>query len=152
MATKDESFQCVVIAPQGKLVNCQASSVIFPAHDGYVGIWQNHVPMFCGVGLGIMEVRKFIPGQPQGSVIYLLINEGFLLMTHNQLTATATEAISLEGMDSDKVEQTLEKTRKKLATGTFTKHQLWVENRKLTVLTKLAARYKDAGRQNAETK
>jgi len=144
MATKDESFQCVIIAPQGKLIDCKAESVVFPAHDGYVGIWQNHMPMFCSVGLGIMEVRPLTEGPVPAKTRYLIINGGFLLMTHNQLTATASEAIFFEGMEAEKIEQFIERDKKKLTTATYTTHQRWVENKKISLMEQLAKQYIEA--------
>ena len=32
-----KAFNCVVIAPTGKLMDCQTTSVVFPAYDGQVG-------------------------------------------------------------------------------------------------------------------
>ncbi len=138
MTTNDETFQCVVIAPQGTLVNCVATSVVFPGHDGFVGILPHHIPMFCRLGLGIMKIRRFSSDQLSKNDICLLINRGFLLKGPNLLTATTSEAFCFEGMDAEKIEQTLEKVSRRITKGTFTRHQRWVENRKLSLLTGLA--------------
>jgi F-type H+-transporting ATPase subunit epsilon len=140
MAADVKTFQCEVIAPQGKIITCQATSVTFPAHDGYMGIWPDHMPMFCGLGLGFMEIQRPSSEQPGGKRLRLLINTGFLLVSHNLLSVAATEAFFFEGMSADKIEQTIEKERRRLETKKFTKHQLWVENRKLALMEKLAGR------------
>jgi len=44
-------------APPGKVIDCKATSIVFPAHDGMVGILCDHMPMFCELGLGMMEVE-----------------------------------------------------------------------------------------------
>jgi F-type H+-transporting ATPase subunit epsilon len=152
MAERDDSFQCMVIAPQGKLIDCKAESVVFPAHDGYVGIWRNHMPMFCSVGLGMMEVMPLNQGPAQSKTKYMIINGGFLLMTHNELTTTASEAIFFEGMEAEKIEQFIDRAKKKLTTGTYTTHQLWVENKKISLMEQLAKRYTESSKQNAEAK
>jgi len=145
MTTDDKIFNCVVIAPQGTLVNCEATSVVFPGHDGFVGILPYHIPMFCQLGLGIMKIERFSSDQPAKNNIHLLVNKGFLLMCSNTLTAITQEAISFEGMDAEKIEQMLGKIRKHLATGTLTKHQQEIEGRKLSLLTGLARLYTEAG-------
>ena len=147
MATDKGLVQCVVIAPQGKLASVAATSVMFPAHDGYIGIWPGHMPMLCRLGMGIMEIKPYTPEPGHKRPIRLFINRGFLMISSNHLTATVTEGVSFEGMDAEKIEQSLERVRRRISTGTFTKHQHWVENSKLTLLTRLAGFYIDANRQ-----
>ena len=53
----DNTFQCVVVAPPGKIIDCKATSIVFPAHDGMVGVLYDHMPMFCELGLGMMEIE-----------------------------------------------------------------------------------------------
>jgi len=132
-------FQCVVIAPQGTLLNCTATSVVFPAHDGYAGVWHGHMPMLCKLGLGIMEVKYQAPQRPLGQdQAFLLIDGGFALNSSNVLTIIAPEAISLENVPAEKVEQMLEKSRKKLSSAVYTPQQRQDETRKLSLLTRLA--------------
>ncbi len=141
MTTSDGIFQCVVIAPQGTLVNCAATSVVFPGYDGFIGVLPHHIPMFCQLGLDIMKIERFSSNRLAKNYIYLLINRGFLLIGPNVLTVTTPEAFSFEGMDAKKIEQSLDKVRNRFVTGAFTKRQRWVENRKLLLLTKLAGLY-----------
>ena len=147
MAKEQGRFQCVVIAPQGKVVDCPASSVVFPCHDGFVGVMPGHLPIFCRLGMDIMKIKRFGSQHFEKDYIYLLINRGFLLMGTGLLTVTTSEAFSFEGLGAEKIEGILEKERRRLATGTFTMHQHWVENRKLTLLTRLTALYTNANRQ-----
>jgi F0F1-type ATP synthase epsilon subunit len=145
-------FRCVVIVPQGTLLNCATTSVVFPAHDGYVGIWPNHMPMFCKLGLGIMEIKQADGENSRNGRAHLFIDGGFALLSSNLLTITAYEAISLEGAGAEKVRQTVEKFRRRLATGAYTPHQRWCEEKKLSLLLRLAHLYGYAEEQGATAK
>ncbi|MCX5638486.1 MAG: ATP synthase F1 subunit epsilon [Planctomycetota bacterium] len=133
----NRTFHCVVIAPAGRLLDCKAASVVFPAHDGQVGILYNHMPMFCELGLGIMEVKTRPGENRQEDKIRLLIDGGFALISSNLLTIIASDAICGRELEREKIEQMLEKSRKKLASGTFTPEQRQYEVKKNGLLASL---------------
>jgi F0F1-type ATP synthase epsilon subunit len=141
VVSADKTFRCVVIAPAGRLLDCQAASVIFPAHDGQVGILYNHMPMFCRLGLGIMEVKSDQADQSRpvfdGDKIRVLIDGGFALVSSNLLTIIASDAVCSRGLEKEKVQQVLEKSRKKLAGGALTGEQRRYEMKKNTLLESL---------------
>lgn len=135
----DKIFRCVVTARAGKLLDCKTASVVFPAHDGQTGILYNHMPLFCRLGLGIMEVK----GLPSDTDIraadsFLLIDGGVALIGSNLLTVIAQDAIYLHGVKPERVEKMLEKAGTKLARGTYTVQQRRHETEKLSLLIKLA--------------
>ena len=132
MSDTDRTFRCVVIAPSGRLLDCQVTSVIFPAHDGQVGILYNHMPMFCKLGLGIMEVKT-----QQEDNLRLLIDGGFALIGSNLLRIIASVAISGRALEKEKIEQILEKSAKKLTGAVFTPEQRWHELQKNALLARL---------------
>ncbi len=138
VATADRTFRCVVIAPAGRLLDCKAASVVFPAHDGQVGILYNHMPMFCELGLGIMEVTcARLDENAQEDRIRLLIDGGFALISSNLLTVIASDAICGRDLEKEKVEQMLEKSRKKLAGGALTAEHRQHEVKKNALLASL---------------
>ena len=138
MTATDRTFRCVVISPAGRLLDCQTASVVFPAHDGQVGVLYNHMPMFCELGLGIMEV-KYIPlnENVQEDKIHLLIDGGFALISSNLLTIIASDAICGRDLKRERIEQMLEKSRRKLASGTFVPQQREHEIRRNALLVRL---------------
>jgi F0F1-type ATP synthase epsilon subunit len=94
MADDDRTFQCVLIAPSGKLLDCRTPSAVFPAHDGQVGVMTDHMPMFCKLGLGIMEVkRQAADAQAAGSSFFLL-DGGFAMVVENLLKVVSYQVIS----------------------------------------------------------
>lgn len=109
------TFRCLVIAPSGKMLDCTTSSVIVPAHDGYRGILANHMPLFCEMGLGIVEIKS-VDSQSATWLkpIYILIDGGFALFASNLLTVLVYDAINPQGLDADELRHEIEKAEKKL--------------------------------------
>lgn len=131
-------FQCVVVAPPGKVIDCRATSVIFPAHDGMVGILRDHMPMFCELGLGMMEVEYLSEkaDKPQ-SKAFLVIDKGFVLIGENLLTLITNDAVSSIDAKKEKIEHKIEKLTKKLSTAAYTPDQQEHETKKLALLKQL---------------
>jgi F-type H+-transporting ATPase subunit epsilon len=139
MTEPNETFQCVVISPRGKLLECETVSVVFPAHDGQVGVWRNHMPMLCKLGLGIMSVENAAGEvELQTQHTYLLIDGGFAQVSNNLLTIITQDAICFKDMEAEKIEKVLESEKNKLAHGVFSPQQRKHEEQKLSFLMKLA--------------
>ena len=76
------TFQCSVVTPEREVLpNCEATAVVFPAHDGEIGILRGRAPLLCRLGTGRMKVRK-----ASGETEYLVIDGGFAQMIDNRLT------------------------------------------------------------------
>jgi F0F1-type ATP synthase epsilon subunit len=138
MEETPSKFQCSVIAPTGKLLDCPASSVIIPAHDGLRGILRNHIPMFCALGLGIMEVRKELPELKEiVKPLYLMIDGGFALFVANLLKVVAYDAVSIEGLSGEQIEHIRQKEQKRLTHKGLTKAEYNKELARVKFLEKL---------------
>jgi F0F1-type ATP synthase epsilon subunit len=111
MSSETPKFQCVVITPQGTLVNCNAASALVPAHDGYVGILAHHMPFFCKLGLGIMQISSDGSAAPPT----LLIDGGFAMVSSNVLTVIASQAVSPTHTKNEKIRQDIDTLRKSSA-------------------------------------
>ena len=112
------AFRCIVVSPLGKLLDCMATSVVFPAHDGKVGIWYGHIPMLCKLDVGVMKITGVPPDidtPPQ--VTSLLIEGGFALLDANILTITAFDTASLEDNSAEKIHLLKRPKAKKSALG-----------------------------------
>jgi F0F1-type ATP synthase epsilon subunit len=109
------TFDCIVIGPSGKLLDCKTASVIFPAHDGQVGVWYNHTPMFCKLGLGIVRVARETSGinQPDfGEIsraedVLLLVDGGFVMVCSNLLKVVSYDVVFPAVLKPEGIEQTI---------------------------------------------
>lgn len=92
--SEDRTFHCMVIAPTGKLLDCWSPSVVFPAHDGQVGVLWNHMPFFCKLGLGILEVKctPAVAGTPRST--FMLVDGGFAGVCENLLKVVSYDIIA----------------------------------------------------------
>jgi F-type H+-transporting ATPase subunit epsilon len=106
-------FQCVVLTPRATLLDCKTLSITLPAHDGQMGVWQDHMPMLCKLGLGIMEVRDFTTDDDQTpSRTYFLVDGGFARIINNVVTVLAYDVMTVadvETADAEKMRLEAEK-------------------------------------------
>lgn len=143
MAENDNTFKCVVIAPAGKLLDCSTTSVVFPAHDGFVGILHNHIPMLCKLGLGIMKIAPISEDQAGPSPdMLLVIDGGFALVSSNIVTLTSYEAVDFRELSAERIDNILLRQKKKLTLPGVSPQQHAHDEKKLALMTQLAAIYK----------
>jgi len=135
------AFQCVVVAPPGKIIDCKATSIVFPAHDGMVGVLYNHMPMFCELGLGMMEVEYVSENadKPQRNKAFVVIDKGFALIGENLATIVSNDAVSSIDVKKEKIEHIIERIEKKISTAAYPPDQQEHETRKVALLKNLLA-------------
>jgi len=138
MEQEQGKFQCVVIAPAGTMLDSPAYSVVIPAHDGLRGIMYNHLPMFCALGLGIMEIRKEKPELKEVQrPSFFLIDGGFALLAANHLSICAYDAVSIEGLSEDEVNLIRQRFAKRLARKDISKEERSRQAQRAQFLDKL---------------
>ncbi len=137
----DNTFQCIVVAPPGKVFDCQATSIVFPAHDGMVGVLYDHMPMFCELGLGMMEIDYVseADGKAQHNKAEVVIDSGFALIGQNLATIVSNDAVSSIDVKKEKIERMIEHINKRLSAGAYTPDQQVHETQKVELLKKLLA-------------
>lgn len=131
-----KAFNCVVIAPTGKLMDCQTTSVVFPAYDGQVGVWYNHMPMFCNLGLGVMEVKRVRDDQ-QMEDVFILVDGGFSMVCSNQLQVVSYDVIFPRDIKPDDVEQIMTSLKKDISSDALDQQHRQHQAKKLALLTHL---------------
>ena len=137
MPAMHPAFQCVVTSPSGRLIDCMATSVVFPAHDGEVGILYNHIPMLCELGMGIMKITGVPPDiDTSPSETFLFIDGGFALLAANVLAITAFEAISPRDTESARMEQIIERAERTAAEAAISQQRSYYL-RKISLLKRL---------------
>jgi len=139
------TFQCVVIAPQGRILDCRATSVMFPAHDGQVGIMYNHMPMFCKLGLDIMKVTLCPSAQePLAEDIFLLIDGGFAMIGPDMVELIVYDVVSFKDTKVGKIERMIEDIKKTVVTGRYSVQQSQRNTKKISLLTRFVQMSKPA--------
>ncbi len=112
-------FRCVLLMPEGSLLDCKASAVSLPGHDGSLGILRNHAPMLCKLGMGIMAVRD-IAGREDA---FFFIDGGFARVSENSLTVLAYDVVSFEHMEDAEIEDLVSKARETVVGQAYIRQQ-----------------------------
>lgn len=53
--TKSAILRCIIVTPQNPVIDTEVVDVVFPAHDGLLGILPGHTPMLCNLGVGLLQ-------------------------------------------------------------------------------------------------
>lgn len=83
---KSDTFHCSVITPERSVLDCEATSVVFPAHDGEMGILRDRAALVCKLGIGTLRVEATDGGKT------LYVDGGFAQMLDNHLTILTAQA------------------------------------------------------------
>ena len=111
---RSDTFHCSVITPERAVLEADATSVVFPAHDGEVGILKNHAPLLYKLGVGVLRVKT-----PEGEQAFF-IDGGFAQMVDNRLTLLTQQARPVAEIDRAVADRAREEARALPATGSET--------------------------------
>ncbi len=104
MATS-ETFECSVITPERKVLECDAKFVSFPAHDGEMGILRKRAPLVCKLGIGPLRITT-----ADGKHTFF-VDEGFAQVFQNRLTILTEQARRIDELDAEQAQQALVEAR-----------------------------------------
>ena len=113
-------FNCVLLSPGKKLIDCRAGSVILPGHNGMLGIMRNHAPMLFKLTRGIVQIKDIADRKDA----FYLVEDGFGRISENYLTILANEIFTFEGMETDEAERSAAKSKEIIAGGAYIKKQI----------------------------
>ena len=136
-----KAFHCTLIDPTGKLLDCQTTSVVFPAHDGQIGILYDHMPMLCQLGLGIMRVDILSSDKykgPSQTETSFFVDGGFALVAANSVTIIAYDAFALQEIKRERITSMIERTARGLPAAALSDNQRLHEDERLRVLRRIA--------------
>ncbi len=120
-------------------MDCQTTSVVFPAHDGQVGVWYNHMPMLCKLGLGIMEVKRLRDDQ-QTEDLFFLVDGGFSMVCANLLKVVSYDVIFPRELKPEGIEQLTASLKKEMSSAALDQQQRQHQAKKLALLTHVLER------------
>lgn len=95
------TFQCTIITPEREVLNEPATSAVFTAHDGEIGILLNRAPLVTKLGIGHVRVDG-----PSGTREFF-IDGGFAQMLNNVLTILTEQAQAVEDINLASAQQAL---------------------------------------------
>lgn len=115
MTTLD-TFQCSVITPERKVLECDANFVAFPAHDGEMGVLNRRAPIVCKLGIGVLRVEtpdqsRDREGATEMVKHVLFVDGGFAQVVDNRLTILTQQARKADDLEAAAAGQALIEAR-----------------------------------------
>lgn len=87
------------------MLECDATFVAFPAHDGEMGVLSHRAPLVCKLGIGPMRIES------EGSQKTIYIDGGFAEVSGDKLTILTEQAKELTDIDVEAAGQALIEAR-----------------------------------------
>ena len=102
---KPDTFQCSVVTPEQTVLECDATFVAFPAHDGEMGALVNRAPLVCKLGIGRLRIES-----PEENYV-MFVDGGFAQVVENRLTILTQQAVKSDEIDAEGAKQALVEAR-----------------------------------------
>ena len=96
-----DKLSFALVSPERELFNGDVDQVVVPGSEGEFGVLPNHAPVMSVIKPGALKVLN------DGAERRIFVNGGFADVTPEGLTVLAEEAIDLEDISADKIEQDL---------------------------------------------
>ncbi|WP_368293390.1 F0F1 ATP synthase subunit epsilon [Dehalobacter sp. TBBPA1] len=102
------TFNFVVVAPAGEVLNTEVEFILAPGAEGELGILANHSPLIANLVIGVVRYTQ------NGKVEKMAIGGGFLEVVQNKATILADTAELAESIDVARAEAAKERAEKRL--------------------------------------
>ncbi len=89
------TFHCSVITPERNVLECDATFVAIPAHDGEIGILSGRAPLVCKLGIGTLRVEV---GDEKH---VFLVDQGFAQVLENRVSILTQHAYKADELDRE---------------------------------------------------
>lgn len=86
------AFQCDIVTPDQEVFKESVTSVVLPAHDGYMGILTGRAPILLRLGAGMLTATL-----AAGGTRAFQVRRGVAHMRNNNLTVLAESAEPVAG-------------------------------------------------------
>ena len=99
------TFQCSIITPEAAVLECDATFVAFPAHDGEMGIMTGRAPLVCKLGISQLRVET------DSEKHVLFVDGGFAQVSGRNLSILTEQAKGADKIDGDSASTALIEAR-----------------------------------------
>jgi len=103
---KRDTFHCSVVTPERQVLDCESTSVVFPAHDGELGVLVDRAPLVCRLGIGVARIDC------AGETTHLYVDGGFAQVVNNRLTLLTQQAKKGSEIDRARAKESLDEAYK----------------------------------------
>lgn len=99
---KRRQLYCSVITPEQAVFEADVNAVVFPAHDGQVGVLKGRAPLLCKMGAGPLRLET------AGGTQTYFVSGGFAQVLDNEITILTQQAIEPKDIDPAVANEELE--------------------------------------------
>lgn len=100
-AATDKTFGFKLVSPERILMDEPAMQVVVPGEEGDLGVLKGHSPFVVSVRPGVVSIQKEEGGEQQK----IFVAGGFADISAENCTVLAEEAIALEELNQEELEQ-----------------------------------------------
>ena len=108
---ENNTFNFELVSPERILVSEPAWQVTIPGEDGTLGVRKGHASFVVSIKPGVVEVLKSEKGEAEK----IFIAGGFADVSAENVTVLAEEAVNVNDLDKDALEQQITNLREDLA-------------------------------------
>ncbi len=109
-ANNRSSFPVSVVSPDGELFREEATSLVAPAVDGYLGVMKGHAPLITILDIGELLIRT-----PDDHILSLAIAGGFMEVRRDQVLILCDHAEFKEDIDIARASEAEKRARERLS-------------------------------------
>ena len=102
-----DKFTVEIISPDKLILNSDANEVTIPSYEGQMGILKDHIPLITFLRPGVISIKN------QEEKKYF-VEEGTVEFSNNKLLILTSTAKDLTELDSNFIEDLLNKSEKEL--------------------------------------
>jgi len=102
------TFNFIVVAPDGEVLNKDVEFVRARSEEGELGILPNHAPLIASLEIGVVAYKE------DGKENKIAVSGGFMEIANNKVTILANTAETAESIDLQRAEAAKERAEKRL--------------------------------------
>ena len=104
------TYQLEVVAPDQRLWQGQAQSLVAPGVEGYLGVLAHHAPLMCALGVGELKLVT-----AEGQQMFFALTGGFLEVSREGAIVLADAAERPEEIDAARARAALRRAEERLS-------------------------------------
>ena len=125
-----DKFTVEIISPDKLILNSDANEVTIPSYEGQMGILKDHIPLITFLRPGVISIKN------QEEKKYF-VEEGTVEFSNNKLLILTSTAKDLTELDSNFIEDLLNKSEKKLSDNNSSDKEKYLLTYKISTLKEI---------------
>ncbi len=135
MSETEKQFNFEIVCPDRKIVSDKAWQVVVPGDDGDFGVLANHSAVVSSLRAGVVTIYQ----NEDEQCVKIFVSGGFVDVTSTSCTILADEAVNVDDLKQDELEQQVQNLIEDLDLAEGDADKAKVEEKLLVAKAKLSA-------------